>query len=533
MSFNILPNSKTRTIHQPISTTRQPMPGVRSGADHNNWLQSKQLHDNAPPDLWRIHNKLYDLTSFVQYHPGGVQWIKWTQGTDCTESFESHHLDAPKVEAMLSNFYVRDCNDLGLLEPMATPINKKDLNNPLPTNNASTIRSKENNVARLRALTIPPEIVARSNPSNTFLYDSKGLYPTLKQRVLSTLLQKTNATTVTEATGPTTSMKIACAVIVGQFAVTHTIAARFGSFLSAVLAGVSLVGCWGVGHNAMHQADKTWTLWRYAVDLTTWSSRTTRITHCLSHHQYPNMHQDWEASSIEKVFPFLPDSRGNQLEVPKKLKKSWVIFLAVTAWHTALNKLKWLMDAITKRKGYRNVSLDQWVHALPTLQLFHYVHCQGLFKGFMLFAVQMGTFVSLFTPFAIAVHHSGKKGGSTGTMDRDTAAWQQGDSNVEIDYGRHAIAATSDHSLRLSDGTFFGNYLSLLLFGYLNDHTAHHLFPSIDHSKHYLYRDVMFRTFREFKVEYNTNNVFELVKGLQTLIENKKVNVNDMMRNIG
>lgn len=40
-------------------------------------MQSRCVDDNAE-GLWRIHNKLYDLTDFIDKHPGGSDWIKFT-----------------------------------------------------------------------------------------------------------------------------------------------------------------------------------------------------------------------------------------------------------------------------------------------------------------------------------------------------------------------------------------------------------------------------------------------------------------------
>lgn len=42
------------------------------------WLKSKQLDDGAE-GLWRIHDDLYDLTSFVDKHPGGSMWLLLTK----------------------------------------------------------------------------------------------------------------------------------------------------------------------------------------------------------------------------------------------------------------------------------------------------------------------------------------------------------------------------------------------------------------------------------------------------------------------
>lgn len=346
-----------RPLQAPLSPSRGPLPGPRSGADHNSWLRSKREHDTQHDNskLWRIHGKLYDLANFVKFHPGGQQWIQWTQGHDCTESYESHHLNSTKVDAILQQFYVKDCKDDGVLQPPEPPPTSHDTTTTMTstTTTAHHHHTKENSLARLRALQLPKPTVDTTLPSNTFTYNPTDLYSTLKQRVLHTLMTATQALTVSEATGPSTSMKWACGVIVAQFLITHTLAARLGSWFWSACAGFSLVGCWGVGHNAMHQADSTWQWWRYAVDLTTWSSRTTRITHVLSHHQYPNLHQDWEVTSIEKAFSFMPDSIDSN-QTSNVLGRSWPLLLAATAWQTALRKLTWLSHALT-RKGWQHV----------------------------------------------------------------------------------------------------------------------------------------------------------------------------------
>ena len=56
------------------------------------WLANKRAEDGIDPDLWRIHDKLYDLSGFAKRHPGGPMWIESTRGTDITEAFEVSHL---------------------------------------------------------------------------------------------------------------------------------------------------------------------------------------------------------------------------------------------------------------------------------------------------------------------------------------------------------------------------------------------------------------------------------------------------------
>jgi hypothetical protein len=76
------------------------------------WMADKQQRDGqrsgCPRDLWLIHNKLYDLQAFAATHPGGAEWLWLTQGTDCTEAYEVHHLDQTKADRLLARYFVRD-----------------------------------------------------------------------------------------------------------------------------------------------------------------------------------------------------------------------------------------------------------------------------------------------------------------------------------------------------------------------------------------------------------------------------------------
>ena len=70
------------------------------------WLQTKKNNDKVG-DLWRVDDKLYDLNPFVALHPGGVDWIQSTKGTDITELYHSIHLSS-KPDELLKNYYVKD-----------------------------------------------------------------------------------------------------------------------------------------------------------------------------------------------------------------------------------------------------------------------------------------------------------------------------------------------------------------------------------------------------------------------------------------
>lgn len=42
------------------------------------WIEGKRKDDNAK-ELWRVHDKLYDLENFISKHPGGKYWLEITK----------------------------------------------------------------------------------------------------------------------------------------------------------------------------------------------------------------------------------------------------------------------------------------------------------------------------------------------------------------------------------------------------------------------------------------------------------------------
>ena len=72
---------------------------------------AKKRGDNIG-NLWRVHDKLYNLEEFIDKHPGGKDWITLTRGADITEAFESCHLvNTEKVQKTLEKYYVKDAEN--------------------------------------------------------------------------------------------------------------------------------------------------------------------------------------------------------------------------------------------------------------------------------------------------------------------------------------------------------------------------------------------------------------------------------------
>ncbi|XP_072278677.1 cytochrome b5 type B [Pyxicephalus adspersus] len=83
---------------------------------------------NSAKELWLvIHGRVYDITSFVEEHPGGEEVLFEQAGADATESFEDvgHSVDARE---MLNQYYIGDlhpddCKNSGKKDVLITTSN--------------------------------------------------------------------------------------------------------------------------------------------------------------------------------------------------------------------------------------------------------------------------------------------------------------------------------------------------------------------------------------------------------------------------
>uniref|UniRef100_A0A6P7FSX8 Cytochrome b5-related protein n=1 Tax=Diabrotica virgifera virgifera TaxID=50390 RepID=A0A6P7FSX8_DIAVI len=92
----------------PSSLGIKPIPSRGKGrvVTTHMWIKEKQIDDGAE-GLWRVHDKIYDLTDFIHKHPGGSDWLTLTKGTDITEAFEVHHLTEFPNE-ILKKYFVKN-----------------------------------------------------------------------------------------------------------------------------------------------------------------------------------------------------------------------------------------------------------------------------------------------------------------------------------------------------------------------------------------------------------------------------------------
>ena len=264
--------------------------------------------------------------------------------------------------------------------------------------------------------------------ADRFAFEPDGFYRVLQRRALALLRQRAGPGTRTmAATSATLSMKLACAIAVLQFLAAHFYAAVTGSVPVAALAGLCLVGCWGVGHNFMHQSDGKAGPWRYAMDLCPGvSSAEFRITHSLSHHLVPNLSSDYEALWFVSDGPWVYTNPKFIGAIPGHM---WFIVGIISPFTGVLEVLA---RALATRDVRRITASLLPVCAL----LSHRALRQSWASAALLFAAELVAFSLAMYPIGLMVHHSA---GAT-TQGRDTFAWHQGQPNVHT--RSHVLVAT-------------------------------------------------------------------------------------------
>jgi len=300
-----------------------------NGGNVWNWCKEKADHDSLLGgagcfgDLWMVHGKWYDLSDYVDRHPGGATWLKLTKGQDVTEAFEVHHINMPKVEAVLKGMYVKDASE---------------------------------------------RYVGR------YQWDDKGFYRTLKRRAREVFKKRADGR---PDTGPTTYfLGLCCAAIGIHFlsfaAMCHgtTSFDTFACMLLAVLAGFTLQPLHGIGHNALHMKDN---IWMYAYDFCGWKHHKHRVSHALSHHLYPNTALDLE---FPEPFSFVATSNAHK-------NSRWVVLLGPWGmWSGPLRDIFGLWRGLlTLSEEWRHE------YIFNMLQLLLLVLIGGPFKGLMCFCI--------------------------------------------------------------------------------------------------------------------------------------------------
>lgn len=220
------------------------------------WLRAKAVDDAVPDNCWRIHNNIYDLNDFYNSHPGGKFWIEMTKGTDITELYESSHPNIEKANLLLKKYF--KCS-----------VNKENKRN-----------------------------------TSILTFEPNGFYCTLRKKVWEVLKNNNGTKPTNEICDFHDFLLITFLIYVTTMLIpnfdNHWIAISF-------LNGVLLSCLCSVAHNFYHHKNN---MRIYSWDLTLYSSYEWRISHCYSHHNYPNSILDFEVSVMEPFVYWLPMNKS-------------------------------------------------------------------------------------------------------------------------------------------------------------------------------------------------------------------------------
>ncbi len=84
-----------------------PVTNSSTGTTTQRYTRVEVALHNTPGSCWTIvGNKVYDLTAWIDRHPGGPERIESLCGIDGTEAFEAQHENTPRAQATLPQFFI-------------------------------------------------------------------------------------------------------------------------------------------------------------------------------------------------------------------------------------------------------------------------------------------------------------------------------------------------------------------------------------------------------------------------------------------
>jgi len=384
------------------------------------WVEDRVARDGSvghvPSHLWLIGGTLYDLSTYLDAHPGGRFWLEVTRGTDCTDAFEVHHINMTRALSVLGRFAVGHQ---------------------------------------------PKQLVGATA---SYVWSDQGFYRTTRRKVREVLRERG------VATGPTNLMKFLTCVAVLLFAVLFAGTCKTGSVVFATGCGYSIFVLMGIGHNFFHQRD---TPWRFLFDFSLYSSTDWRVSHAISHHLYPNLDLDLEASALEPFVSFMRNRPTN----------SWLVYF----YWWPLNWVIPVQQAIDHWwRIFTGRSVARPEDAIVIVEVMALVWCCGFPLGLALFVHMQGVATLLLQLLSTPVH-------------RSELSWTEGCPAAALDYGEHTLLSTQEYLCGLCVAwPRLGLLVSLFGCAGFNQHVTHHLFPTVDVSRHHLVTEIVRAQAAEF-----------------------------------
>lgn len=424
-----------------------------------------------------MYNKVYDITKFIDKHPGG-DIVRLCAGRDGTDLMESYHPTTSQTKALhwLNEYYVGD-----LVLPS--------------TDKSAAAGAAAAAAAASTGASLPPgTVVANSMPDDRF-------FRTVRERVEKKLREVGWGRHFYETLALTEVV-----VTVVLYFITSFLVSQQQSYWWAVAAGI-LTGRLGFimhmgNHRAMSSNPKINTVVESIMDLIGGSSRIWSYEHAVAHHLTPNqLWTDNDCSIAEpylRFHPNIPWKPIHRIQAPATI-------IAMT-----IGTAKWyisdIFHLIAGRVGSQSfaVSRADWIQLgfFKSFWFAFHILLPYFYTGSWKFA-----FLSALLLMAVSAHYL-----------ENIFIVNHIQDNLVPDPTLHWAAQQTMGSADWASGSHFWNFFS----GGLNHQVVHHLFPSISHYCYPIIAPIVAQTCKEFGLPYHTYDSFphawiEMVKYLHRL----------------
>lgn len=382
--------------------------------------------DKKASQYWYVHGQAYDLSKYVDWHPGGKEQMMDLRGRDCTEMVYSMHALASveKVHKILAKYKVE---------------------------------------------------IPKSEEPEIFVWSEDHVYGTLKKRVNEyfTTLGGGDAHKSNTLFWVITACEAAIQVLLFYWWICG------GSYISPLIAGIVTTSIGFMlfhtaGHNGISKNPKVNTFWYnlYANYILCFTAKLWNIHHNYGHHSYTNIHR--KDPDVSNALAFIRKSPHQTLK-PQHERQWYVAYLLLVFMPN-----QWFGQVVQ----YFLSTMRGKIFGMPLIQKEERAKSQ--FLGFAILAAIVVTSVYLFQGLLFALITTYLYSFGVGFMywacvfpNHDTDDTEQASMEEVIkngaDWGEHQIRSSSDFWLPDWLGYFIGG---------MNYQIEHHLFPTV-HPRHY------------------------------------------------
>lgn len=396
------------------------------------------------PRFWYIGNRAYDLTGWIERHPGGRDPLLQAEGTDCTALFNAYHLRGPPPAAMLARFEVQvDRADPAHVEGMG---------------------------------------------GSHFTFADGGFYKTLQRRVRAHFVATGQATNASPR-----AQVLAVALVVTAIALTFP-AYVLGSVWAALALGVlKSIAATGPGHSMSHFSvfpKGRWNtlIFRLGSPFLVSNPAIWSRSHIQSHHVFTLTDTDLQDNyPLKRVQPALRHRswhRGQHVYI-------WLIYMFGLPLWALQDFARGLVSLFTGRHAGARFCLAQRLENIVVIgvNLLFSVALPFFFlpaSHALLVCLAANIPSSLLLVLQIAVNHEVPE--------------TQGNviPGASIDWGEHQVLTSHNYAVTSPTALFFS--------GGLNMQIEHHLFPSVHYSHYPALSRLVREACVEFALPYHTSS---------------------------